>query len=79
MRHLYFDVTSVVGFDISAPSAKLIATRLRQLGLDRVLYGSDAASGGNLAPREGWAAFRQLPLSDAEFRTIENNIAPYMR
>ncbi len=25
------------------------------------------------------AAFRQLPLSDAEFRTIADNVAPYMR
>jgi hypothetical protein len=28
---------------------------------------------------EAWAAFRQLPLSDVEFRTIENNIAPYLQ
>jgi hypothetical protein len=30
-------------------------------------------------PREAWAAFQQLPLSDAEFRAIESNVAPYMR
>lgn len=33
----------------------------------------------NPAPREAWAAFRQLPLSDAAFRTIASNVAPYMR
>jgi len=78
-KRLYFDVTTVVDLDISVEQAKLVATRIRQLGVERILYGSDAASGGNLPPRQGWAAFRQLPLSEAEFTTIANNIAPYMR
>jgi len=78
-RRLYFDVTTIVTRNMPDERAKLAATRIRQLGLDRILYGSDAASGTNLPPREGWAAFRQLPLSDAEFQTIANNIAPYMR
>jgi hypothetical protein len=30
-------------------------------------------------PRLTWAAFRKLPLTDAEFRAIESNVAPYMR
>ncbi|CAN5855072.1 hypothetical protein BH24ACI4_BH24ACI4_00890 [soil metagenome] len=47
--------------------------------IERILYGSDAASGGNLPPREGWAAFRRLPLTEAEFTTITSNLAPYMR
>ncbi len=56
----------------------LIARRIRELGVDRVLYGSDAAVPGN-RPREGWASFRTLPLSEAEFRAIAGNVAPYMR
>src|SRR5687768_14708173 len=44
-----------------------------------VLYGSDAAVGGNLRPREGWAAFRRLPLTDGEFERIARNVAPYLR
>jgi uncharacterized protein len=76
---LYFDVTGVVAAGISVDNANLVARRIRQLGVDRVLYGSDAAAGGNLAPREGWAAFGRLPLSDAEFRTIANSVTPYMR
>jgi uncharacterized protein len=59
--------------------AKLVARRLRQLGLQRILYGSDAAVRGNLPPREGWAAFRRLPLSEDEFRTIALNVPPYLR
>ncbi len=77
--NLYFDVTTVVLPTTSPDGLALIATRLRQLGLRRILYGSDAASGGNLPPREGWAAFRRLPLTEAEFTTITSNLAPYMR
>ena len=78
-RQLWFDVTSVAVPERSAEESKLIAMRIRQLGVKRILYGSDAATGGNLPPREGWATFRQLPLSQKEFRTITNNITPYMR
>jgi len=35
--------------------------------------------GGNPPPQQAWAAFRKLPLSDEEFRTIASNLAPYMR
>lgn len=78
-KNLYFDVTTVVLPMASAERLSLIATRLRQLGLQRILYGSDAASGGNLPPREGWAAFHRLPLTEAEFDIIARNVPPYMR
>jgi len=78
-KNLWFDVTSVVLPGITPEKAKLVATRLREIGLKRVLYGSDAHAGGNFAPREGWAAFQQLPLTQAEFRTIAQNLPPYMR
>jgi predicted TIM-barrel fold metal-dependent hydrolase len=76
--HLYFDVSGVAGLGQWVDKASLIATRIRQLGVHRVLYGSDGTT-DLLRPREAWAAFRQLPLSDTEFRTIESNAAPYMR
>lgn len=78
-KRLYFDVTTVALPDIPIDQAELVAKRIRQLGVRRILYGSDAASGGNLPPREGWAAFRRLPLSEGEFRTIADNLAPYLR
>jgi hypothetical protein len=53
--------------------------RIRQVGAGRILYGSDAALGDNLRPREGWAAFRRLPLTESEFATISRNLAPYLR
>ena len=78
-KNLYFDVTTVVLAKASADQLTLIARRLRQLGLQRILYGSDAPAGGNLPPREGWAAFGRLPLTEAELRTIARNVPSYMR
>lgn len=76
--HLYFDVSGVAGLGHWREKAGLIASRIRQLGVQRILYGSDGTP-ELLRPREAWAAFRQLPLSDAEFRVVESNEAPYMR
>jgi predicted TIM-barrel fold metal-dependent hydrolase len=78
-RHLWFDVTSCVDPNISTANAALVAKRIRQIGVKRILYGSDAAAGGNLAPRENWAAFRRLPLKESEFKQIARNVAPYLR
>jgi len=77
-KRLWFDVTTV-DRNATPDDLKLIASRIRQLGIDRVLFGSDAATGGNLAPREAWVEFHKVPLTEAEFRTIANNVAPYMR
>ena len=79
-RNLYFDVATSVTMQTSAEDAKFIADRLRQIGLNRIFYGSDMAILGNPTARQGWGAFRgMLPLTEAEFRTIANNVAPYMR
>jgi predicted TIM-barrel fold metal-dependent hydrolase len=78
-RRLYFDVSGMVDPDTPVAMASLMAKRIRQLGVDRILYGTDAGSSSTLASRQGWAAFRQLPLSDADFRTIANDVTPYMR
>ena len=80
-KNLYVDVSGVVGPRLGIPvaAAENMAKRIRQFGVARILYGSDGATGGNLPPREAWAAFRQLPLTDEEFRTIATNVAPYLR
>jgi uncharacterized protein len=78
-RRLWFDVTTVVDRNISPANAALVAKRIRQVGVERILYGSDAAVGDNLRPREGWAAFRKLPLTEREFERIAGNVAPYLR
>jgi predicted TIM-barrel fold metal-dependent hydrolase len=79
-RNLYFDVTTNVTMETSREEAEFLAASLRRIGLERILYGSDMASLGNVPPRQGWGAFRaMLPLTEAEFRTIAENVAPYMR
>lgn len=78
VRRLLFDAATNVRPDAPPAELALIALRIREVGVERVLYGSDAAVPGN-TPRDGWAAFRKLPLSAAEFQTISGNVAPYMR
>jgi uncharacterized protein len=77
--HLYVDVSGISGITAMAPDRKAqIVARIRQIGLERILYGSDAPFPGH-GPREYWASFRTLPLTEAELRTIATNVAPYMR
>ncbi len=76
-RRLWFDVAGVVDAGISPMHAALVARRIRQVGIERVLYGSDGAVGENLRPRQSWAAFRGLSLTDDEIARIADNVAPY--
>ncbi len=78
-RNLWFDVASCVDLNISPANAALVSKRIRQVGVKRILYGTDAAVGDNLRPRESWAAFRKLPLTESEFKQIGRNVAPYLR
>jgi predicted TIM-barrel fold metal-dependent hydrolase len=79
VARLYFDVSGVAGLGDWRPRADLIARRIREIGVDRVLYGSDGSGGRNATPKQAWAAFRQLPLTEAEIRTIAQNVPPYMK
>ncbi|HAV38216.1 MAG TPA: hypothetical protein DCX52_18020, partial [Massilia sp.] len=78
-RNLWFDVASIADRDLSPDAAALMARRIRQIGVGRVLYGTDAAQGGNLRPVDAWAALRRLPLSEDEFARIAGNVPPYWR
>jgi predicted TIM-barrel fold metal-dependent hydrolase len=77
--HLWFDVASLADLTISSQQAALLVERIRRVGVERVLYGSDAAFGNNLRPREGWEAFTRLPLTDLELTTIAGNLPPYFK
>ena len=79
MRNMWFDATTVVRPGMSPVERQQITARIRQLGVERVLYGSDAAVNPLAYPQAGWEAFQRLPLTEAEFRVIANNVAPYMR
>ncbi|MFC0252122.1 amidohydrolase family protein [Massilia consociata] len=78
-RQLWFDVASIATPGIAPAHAREMADRIRKVGVDRILYGSDAASPGNMTPGEAWAAFRALPLTGEEFDRIGRNVAPYLR
>ncbi|WP_229510616.1 MULTISPECIES: amidohydrolase family protein [unclassified Massilia] len=78
-RNLWFDVASIAQDDTTPEAAALLVQRLRQIGLDRVLYGTDAAQGANLRPKEAWAAFRKLPLTAAELEQVARNAPPYFK
>jgi predicted TIM-barrel fold metal-dependent hydrolase len=78
-RNLWFDVASLANGDPAPEQAARLVARIRQVGVARVLYGSDAALGGNLQPREAWAAFCRLPLGGDELSAIASNVAPWLR
>lgn len=78
-RNLYFDVASIATPDMSRAQAREMVERIRQVGVDKILYGSDAATPTNMTPRQAWAAFRALPLTEAEIKRIAANVAPYLR
>jgi len=75
MKNVYFDVCGIAIPGRWEGKADLIVQRIRQIGVKRVLYGSDAAVPGNL-PKETLQRWHQLPLTQQEFRLIENNVAP---
>ena len=79
MKKVWFDVAVVVRSGTSTDELQKIAGRIREIGVKRVLYGSDAATNALAYPKAGWAAFKRLPLTVAEFGVIANNTAPYMR
>jgi predicted TIM-barrel fold metal-dependent hydrolase len=71
-RNLYFDISGAAHY---AQSDELpqIAVLIRRIGMGRILYGSDAPIA------ETWQALQtKLPLTEAEFRAIAGNVAPYM-
>lgn len=78
-RKLYFDVASIARNDTTPEDAAVLVKHLRQIGMGRILYGTDSAQGGNLRPKEAWAAFRKLPLSEAELAQVAGNVAPYLK
>jgi len=78
-RKLWFDVASLAQPDMPAQDAARLVQRIRQVGVARVVYGSDSAAGKNLRPREAWAAFAGLPLTAEEVARIGANLPPYWR
>lgn len=81
-RNLWFDFAGLVYQRIAPAHAELMATRMRQIGLDRILYASDSSPGTDANPstaRHWTEARRSLPLTDEELAIIAGNLAPYLR
>lgn len=79
--NLYFELAQASLVAGNSPEAmQEIAGRIRQIGLDRIFYGSDGPQFGGRPPREIWSDLRmRLPLTEAEFRTLADNVAPFLR
>jgi len=79
VKNLYFDLALVAPAGLSPQRAQWVAERIREIGLKRILYGSDGGDPTDPPPKVQVQAFRKLPLTEAEFRVIESNVAPYLR
>jgi predicted TIM-barrel fold metal-dependent hydrolase len=77
MKNVYFDVCGIAIPGMWENKADLVVQRIRQIGTNRLLYGSDAATADN-APKDALKRWRSLPLTQEEFGEIENNVAPYL-
>jgi predicted TIM-barrel fold metal-dependent hydrolase len=78
MKNVYFDVCGIAIPGMWEDKADLLVTRIRQIGTNRLLYGSDAATPDNL-PKDALKRWHSLPLTQDEFTKIDNNVAPYLR
>lgn len=79
LRNVYFDVATIVTDEATPADGALVAQRIRQVGLKRVLYGSDLSPpGGSI--RAGWEIFRgKVPLTAAELQVIASNRTRFAR
>lgn len=77
-QNVYFDASGITIPGLWEQNADLIVKRMRQIGLNRLLYGSDALVAGN-SVREAFIRWHQLPLTKEEFRAIETNVSPYLQ
>ncbi|HET9334420.1 MAG TPA: amidohydrolase family protein [Gemmatimonadota bacterium] len=81
-RNLSFDLTEMDrAIGDSEETWARITERIRQIGLERIFYGSDMRHHPLGPPSTlGWSRLvRALPLTDAELADIADNVAPYLR
>ena len=83
VAHIYFDISGVAGLGDAWESKKddiaaEIASKIRQVGVRRILFGCDGAWTG-FTPLKAIAAYHQLPLTKDEMSEIDSNLAPYLK
>jgi uncharacterized protein len=79
LKRTYFDISGGTRPGTQRDDLTRVVARVRQLGLDRVLYGSDGGPDAIGAPKARLADYERLPFTDAEFRAVAGNLAPYMK
>jgi predicted TIM-barrel fold metal-dependent hydrolase len=79
VKNLFFDLALVAPAGLSPDRAQFVAQRIREIGVQRILYGSDGGDPTDPPPKAAFLAFRTLPLTEAEFQAIERNVAPYLK
>jgi predicted TIM-barrel fold metal-dependent hydrolase len=72
VANVYFDLSHA---PTSGGTAQLLVRRMRQIGIDRILFAVDRSG----RPDEIWRRIAQLPLEPAELRQIAGNLAAYLR
>jgi hypothetical protein len=83
-RNLVFDISGLVLPDATANALgssdqqlKVFVGRMRKIGMDRFVMGSDWPAIGRIAPY--YALMREkLPVTDAEWAQLCNKVAPYV-
>jgi predicted TIM-barrel fold metal-dependent hydrolase len=79
VKNLYFDLALVVPPATPPERREWVAQRIRDIGVERILYGSDGGDPTDPPPKVTLQAFHSLPLTKKEFAAIEKNVAPYLR
>ena len=77
-RYTRADIELLAEVDEAHQTLSGLAMRIRQVGVNRILWGSDGAFGGGITPERALRAYQQLPLSTQEFHTIDTNLTSYM-
>jgi uncharacterized protein len=80
MKNVYFDIATNIHPRSPVEWVEFMTARMREIGMSRLLYGSDLAIGDNALPAEYWRALRDRSgLTSSELETIAGNVAPYIR
>ena len=78
-KNIWFDVTTIAHPSNPPERTAKVAERIRQLGPERILYGTDAALKENLPPAESWKELLKLGLPQDVVKKIVKNRAPYFK
>jgi uncharacterized protein len=78
-KNIYFDFAGLITSNMTAEQAEMMVTRMRQIGLSRILYASDGQPPNRPTAEHWMQTRRKLPLTLAELKLIAENVAPYMR